>query len=66
MKHYNLFRIVIVLMSLLTLASCHKKGPSEIPVSSVSLSQTSISLKVGESQTITATISPSGGIQDWN
>ena len=42
----------------LSLATCKKEEPAPIKVSSITISQQSIQLKVGETKTLTATVSP--------
>ena len=49
--------ISILALALIELVSC-EKPPQEIVISSISLNQTSASLKVGETVTLTATVKP--------
>ncbi len=58
-KHFILNVAVAILLSLLTLTSCQKPGESTVAVSKVSLSPTTLSLEVGKSGQLTATVSPS-------
>ena len=49
---------LLLLIPLFTLISCVEKGPAEIPVSSVTINKTAIQMKVGETETLTVTITP--------
>ncbi len=54
MKHfYQLFFLFIAIL----FASCSKE-PAEIPVNKISISETTITLKVGQTETLSATVSP--------
>ena len=50
---------MLVLISFSTLISCDEKGPEDIPVSSVTINKSAIQMKVGETETLTVTITPS-------
>ena len=58
-KHFILNVAVAILLAPLTLTSCQKPGESTVAVSKVSLSPTTLSLEVGKSGQLTATVSPS-------
>ena len=49
---------LLLLIPLFTLISCVEKGPAEIPVSSVTINKAAIEMKVGETETLTVTITP--------
>ena len=50
---------LLFLISFSTLISCEEKGPEDIPVSSVTINKSAIQMKVGETETLTVTITPS-------
>jgi uncharacterized protein YjdB len=54
---------LLLLISFSTLVSCVEKGPAEIPVSSVTINKTAIQMKVGETETLTVTVTPSNATE---
>ena len=54
---------LLLLISFSALVSCVEKGPAEIPVSSVKISKTAIQMKVGETETLTVTVTPSNATE---
>ena len=50
---------LLFLISFATLISCEENGPTDIPVSSVKINKSAIQMKVGETETLTVTITPS-------
>ena len=54
---------LLLLISFSALVSCAEKGPAEIPVSSVTINKTAIQMKVGETETLTVTITPSNATE---
>ena len=54
---------LLLLISVFALISCAEKGPAEIPVSSVTMSKNAIEMKVGDTETLTVTITPSNATE---
>ena len=54
---------LLLLISFSTLVSCVEKGPAEIPVSSVTINKTTIQMKMGETETLTVTVTPSNATE---
>ena len=50
---------LLFLISFSLLISCEEKGPEDVPVSSVTINKNSIQMKVGETETLTVSITPS-------
>ena len=60
---------VCILAFLLLLTACKKKGPDTIPVSSVTLSESSLQMKVGENTALDVVINPDNAtdrVITWN
>ena len=54
----TLMAVILSAMTLLSAIGCGEKEPAEISVSGVSVSKTSVTLKEGASESLTATVSP--------
>ena len=54
----KIFSILLTATLIILVASCQKTKEQEVPVASVSLNKIALSLLIGETQTLTATIAP--------